>query len=214
MIMKNLLYKEFNLAIHPAFLLMLLFGVLLLIPQWPFLIALMYLFFIAIPNIFTFCKVQNDVLFSVLLPIRKKDVVMARMMSIVLLELLQILVAAVFAVLHMKLYGPGNFLLDPNYAFFGLALVMYAVFNVFFFPMFYKTTYKIAIPVVAATIAAVLFAITAELAVQAVPFLKMLNGMDHTGVQLLTLVGGIIVFVLLNISAYAISAKRFEHVDL
>ena len=212
--MKNLLYKEFGLAIHPLWFLMLLFGSLLMIPKWLFLIALMYLLWIAVPNIFVSCKAQNDILFTVMLPVRKKDVVKARVISIALLEVLQILVAAVFAVLHMKLYGSGNYLLDPNYAFFGIALVMYGVFNIIFFPMFYKTAYKIGIPATAASVAVVIFSAVIEFAVLAVPALRVLDGMEHTDIQLMTLAGGIIVFVLMNMTAYAISAKRFECVDI
>jgi ABC-2 type transport system permease protein len=212
--MRNLLCKEFGLTIHPLFFLMLLFGLLLMLPKWPFLIALMYLLWIAVPNIFALSKAQNDVLFTVTLPVRKRDVVKARVMSIVLLEILQILVAALFAVLHIKMYPPGNYLLDLNFAFFGVALIMYGIFNIVFFPMFYKTAYKYGMPSVFASIAVAIFATAIEFAIQAVPALKVLDGMDHIAIQLMTLVGGIIVFVLMNIMAYAISAKRFERVDL
>lgn len=212
--MKNLLYKEFGLAIHPLWFLMLLLGALLMIPKWLFLIALMYLLWIAVPNIFLSCKAQNDILFTVMLPVRKKDVVKARVISIVLLEVLQILATAVFAVLHMKVYGPGNFLLDPNYAFFGIAFVMYGVFNITFFPMLYKTAYKIAIPTIAASVAVLIFATLCEFAVLVLPPLRVLDGMAHVDLQLWTLVGGFTLFVLMNMAAYAISAKRFERVDL
>jgi len=212
--MKNLLYKEFRLAIHPLFYLILLCGALLLIPQWPFFIALMYLFFIAVPNIFSMGKAQNDVEFSVMLPVRKRDVVKARILSIVILELLQILVAVVFAILNMKLYRTANFLLDPNIAFFGFALIMYGVHNVFFFPMFYKTAYKIGIPVIVAVAAAVLFAFAVEFAVLYIPALGVLDGMGHIGAQLWVLGAGIVLFALLNIVAYRISVRRFERVDL
>ena len=37
--MNNLLYKEFRLGIHPSIYIFLSFGVLLLIPSWPFFIA-------------------------------------------------------------------------------------------------------------------------------------------------------------------------------
>ena len=59
--MKNLLYKEFHLLIHPLFYLVLLFGALLLIPEWVYFVAVMYFFFIALPNIFSIGKAQNDI---------------------------------------------------------------------------------------------------------------------------------------------------------
>jgi len=211
---KNLLYKEFRLSIHPLFYLTLLFGALLLIPQWPFLIALMYFFFIVVPNIFSNGKAQNDVMFSVMLPVRKRDVVKARILSIVILELLQILAAAAFAALKMLFLTTSNFLMDPNIAFFGFAFMMYAVFNAFFFPIFYKTAYRIGIPVIAGSAAAVFFAAAAELAVQAIPALRVLDGTGHTGAQASVLAAGIVIFALVNFAAYRISVRRFERVDL
>lgn len=214
--MKNLLYKEFRLAIHPLFYpLLVLFGALLMIPQWVFFLALMYFFFITAPNIFTMGKAQNDIEFSVTLPVRKRDVVKARVMSVTLIGLMQILIAAVFAVLHMAVYKTvDNFLLDPNIAFFGFSLVMYALFNVVFFPMFYKTADKVGIPIVAGIIVTLLFAAGVEFAILYIPALRILDGMGHMGAQLLVLAGGIVLFVLLNIAAYRISARRFERVDL
>ena len=214
--MKNLLYKEFRLAIHPLFYpLLVLFGALLMIPQWVFFLALMYFFFITAPNIFTMGKAQNDIEFSVTLPVRKRDVVKARVMSVTLIGLMQILIAAVFAVLHMAVYKTvDNFLLDPNIAFFGFSLVMYALFNVLFFPMFYKTGDKVGIPIVAGIIVTLLFAAGVEFAILYIPALQILDGMGHMGAQLWVLAGGIVLFVLLNIAAYRISARRFERIDL
>lgn len=212
--MKNMLYKEFRLAIHPLFYLILLFGALLLIPQWVFYLAMMYFFFILVPNIFTMGKAQNDIEFSVMLPVRKRDVVKARIMSIVLLEVLQIAVAAIFGVIHMQIYSVKNFLMDPNFAFFGFTFMMYAVFNAVFFPMFYKTAYKIGIPTIVANIAALLFATAVEFGVLCIPALKELDGMWNVGAQIWVLIGGIVVFVLVNMAAYRISARLFERVDL
>lgn len=213
--MKNLLYKELRLAIHPLFYpLLILCGALLMIPKWIFFMALMYFFFITVPNIFSMGKAHNDIEFSVTLPVRKRDVVKARVLSMVFLGLLQILVAAVFAVLNMTIYRVENYLLDPNFAFFGFALVIYALFNVIFFPMFYKTAYKIGIPSVVGIIAVLLFATGVEFAVIYIPALRVLDGMGHIGAQLWVLAGGIVLFVLLNILAYRISARRFERIDL
>lgn len=212
--MKNLLYKEFRLAIHPLFYLILLCGALLLIPKWIFFLALMYFFFIALPNIFSMGKSDNDIVFSVMLPVRKRDVVKSRILSIVIIELAQLLVAAICAVLNRALYHTENYLLDPNFAFFGFAFIMYAVFNIVFFPMFYKTAYKIGAPTIFANVAAILFATGVEFGVLYIPALRALDGMGHIGAQLWVLALGIVLFVLLNIVAYKISARRFERIDL
>jgi len=212
--MKGLLIKEFRLVIHPLFYLLLLCGGLLMIPQWPYLIALMYLFFIAVPNIFSNSKAQNDIGFSVLLPVRRKDIVKARVMSVAALELMQIAVAAVFGALNLAIYPAGNFLMEPNPAFFGFAFAMYGVFNVVFFPMFYKTAYKMGIPLIIAITAAMVFAMAAETLVLLVPALRVLDGRIVNGAQLAVLAGGIILSALLSIVACRSSAKRFARIDL
>lgn len=212
--MLHLLYKEFRLSIHPLFFLILLCGTLLLIPQWVFFVAMMYILFIAVPNIFITGKAQNDLVFSVMLPVRKRDVVKSRILSIAILQILQILVAVPFAILNIKLYQAENFLLDPNFSFFGFVFAMYAVHNVVFFPLFYKTGYKIGIPSMAGIAAAVLFATTVEFSILFVPALKVLDGFGHLAPQLWLLSAGILFFVIINMVAYRISARRFTNIDL
>ncbi len=137
--MKNLLYKEFRLAINPLFYLVPLFGALLLIPSWVYFVALSYVFYITISNIFATCKSQNDIGFSVMLPVRKRDIVKARVISIGVIELIHFLVAVIFGIINFKMYKGQNQLMDPNAAFFGFVLMMYGLFNLIFFPMYYKT---------------------------------------------------------------------------
>jgi ABC-2 type transport system permease protein len=213
--MKNLLYKEFHLAINPLFYLTLLFGALLLIPNWVYFLAVMYFFFIAFPNIFTIGKANNDIGFSTMLPVKRSDIVKARMLSVIILELLQIVVAAIFAVINIAIYPAGNYLfMDTNAAYIGFVFIIYAIFNVIFFPMFYKTAYKIGFPVILANIAAVAFATGIELLNVFVPWFRIFDGRGNLIAHLSVLAGGIIVFVLLNIAALRMSVKRFDNVNL
>ena len=212
--MKNLLYKEFNLSIHPAFFLMPAFGALLLIPQWPYFIALMYFFFISVPNIFNMNKAQNDLGFSATLPIRRADIVKARVISIIILELLQILVTAIFAFINMKLYTTENFLLDPNVAFIGFSFMMFGIFNIIYLPMFYKTADKIGWPLIIAFTAAFLFVTAVEGVILLVPSARILDGSAHLPAQFITLGIGIATFFLLSSAANQLSIKRFEKINL
>lgn len=215
--MSNLLYKEFRLAIHPLFFLILLSSALLLIPQWVYFVAMMYLFFIAIPNIFTDAKAKNDIGFTVMLPIRKRDVVKARVLSITILELLQIGLAAVFVTINMALYPNGNFMIDANIAYLGCVFVMYGIFNAVFFPMFYKNAYKIGWPLLAALTASILFATAIETLVLSMPAAAhILDGISGEALlrQLPVIAAGIVLFALLTVLAYKKSAKNFEKVDL
>ncbi len=215
--MRNLLYKEFRLVINPAYFFILLFSALLLIPQWVYFVAMMYFLFIAVPNIFANAKAVNDIGFTVMLPIRKRDVVKARVLSIAMFELLQIASAAVFATLNMALYPNGNFMIDANIAYLGCVFVMYGIFNAIFFPMFYRSAYKIARPILFALTASMLFAAVIETLVLSMPAAAyILDGISGEALlrQLPVMAIGIVFFALLTVLAYNKSAKNFEEVDL
>jgi len=215
--MNNLLNKELRLVIHPLYYLTALFGALILIPNWVYFVALMYVLFIAFPNIFMNAKAQNDTGFSVLMPVRKRDVVKARVMSMSILEILQVLVAALFVAIGASINPKGNFLIDANLAFLGCALVMYGLFNLFFFPMFYKTGHKVGLPLLVSLSIAFVFSSIIEVLVVMVPAVaKVLDGNTPSAMisQIPVLAAGAALFVGLTWLAYRLAAKNFEKIDL
>ena len=215
--MNNLLYKEFRLVIHPFFYLTTLFAALILIPYWVYFVALMYLLFIAVPNILMNVKAQNDTGFTVLLPVRKSDVVKARVVSIAVLEIVQIAVAAIFVAISVSINPKGNFLIDANLAYLGLGLVLYGFFNLAFFPLFYKTAHKVGFPLGVGLTVFTLLAGIIEVLILLVPTVaNVLDGVTSSALlrQVPVLAAGIVLFVGLTWLAYLLSAKNFEAVDL
>ena len=213
--MKALLYKEYKLVVNPLFYLVPLLSALVLVPQWLYFIALLYFCFMSAPNLFTLSKTYNEVFFSASQPVRRRDIVKARVLSLVSLELLQILAAAVCVVIKLTVWTTPNYLfMDGNLAFLGLSFVMFGIFNIVLLPMFYKTAYKIGMPVIVATIAAVLFAAGVELSIVYLSILDFADGMQTTAAHVITLLAGIAVFIGLNVATYRISASRFEKIDL
>ncbi|NLI54840.1 MAG: hypothetical protein GX417_11080 [Clostridiales bacterium] len=215
--MKNLLNKEFRLVISPLYFLVTLFGALVLIPQWVFFIAPMYLLFVALPNIIQFSKTQKDMEFTMLLPVRKSDAVRARILAFALLQTAQVLVVAIFAALNITLYHTPNFFIDPNVAYIGCVFAMFGLFNVVFFPMVYKTAYRLAAPLIVALTLAFLFATGIELLVVTVPAAtRVLDGISRDALigQIPVLLCGIAAFVLLTWASMRASIKRFEQVNL
>ena len=105
--MKDLIYKEYKLGWHPAMFLFLLFGTFLLFPDWPFFIAFGYLF-IAFNSKFLVDRANHDVLFAASLPVRKKDIVLAKVCFMAFIELLQVIAAIPFAILHNRIYLESN----------------------------------------------------------------------------------------------------------
>jgi len=215
--MKNLIYKEFKLAMHPTNYLFLLMAFMLLIPNYPYYVAFFYQT-LAIFFIFIGGQANNDVYFTTLLPVPKKDTVKARFAVIVIMELAQIGVSIPFAILRNNLNPLENQAgIEANVALFGLVFFMYAIFNIVFFPMFYKTAFKLGVPYVFACVAMFTFVGVAETAVHLIPVLNTtLDTLDPSYLpqQLAVLLFGILIFSLVTTFAYLKSAARFEKIDL
>ena len=213
----NLIYKDFKLSIHPFFLLLpLLTGALMLIPGWLYLFVFMYFSFITVPNILANYKTNNDLMLSTLMPVVRKDIVLSRILSMIILEFLHILVAIFFAYMNFKLYDNTWFIfILPNMAYFGIAFIMYGIFNVVLFPLYFRTGYYYGF----ATSVAVFFMVAFSGVVEYLAlknewvheFFRGSHGMIwHLGLLII----GILLFILLNVVAYIISKKRFEKADL
>lgn len=210
--MRALFYKQFKLVCHPMTLLFPLFGVMLLIPSYPYTVAFFYvtlgIFFMMLNG-----REQRDMDFSALLPIRKRDTVKVTILFTVLVELFSMLFAIPFALIsarhnHLGTNAAG---IDANIALFGMAFLLFAVFNFVFFTAFYRTGYKVGTAFIKAGIA-MFFVVLCDVILPHVPGLAWLDEAYGTG-QLLFLLSGAVVFAAATVGAYRISAKRYEKVD-
>jgi hypothetical protein len=217
--MKNLLIKEWRLARHPTIFIFLFLGMMLLIPNYPYFVAFIYtclsIFFIFLQG-----RENKDILFTVSLPVRKRAVVQARFWFIAMIEAAELLVAVPFAVIGARINpgASGNEVgIEANVAFFGLVIVMFALFNLIFLPLVYKTAYKLGAALIWAGLAVTLFIFGVEGAVRFVPALNRM--LDTTDLvlqvrQLPILAGGILIYILAMLLAYRLSVRRFDRVDL
>jgi ABC-2 type transport system permease protein len=217
--MNNLVMKDLKLAINPWFLaLPFMTGALMLIPGWIYLIVIQYFFWISMPNIFGQFKAQNDLIFTTTMPVSRKDMVKARVIVIVILELLHIVVAMIFGLFTIHLYpNIVYYFFAPHMGFWGLCFVMLAIFNIVFFPIYYKTAYKFGTAVTAAIMATLLFSIGVQwLGIQNSFVFNTFNGTgaDNTTMQLFILLGGMVIFTVFTIVACKIAMNRFEKVDI
>jgi ABC-2 family transporter protein len=217
--MKTLLFKEFKLATHPTIYIFLAIGLLLLIPSYIYYAAFIYTC-LSVFFLFLAARENKDVLFTVSLPIRKRDAVRARCLMVAIVELAQTLVAVPFAIIGIRINpnSAGNLAgIEANMAFFGLVLIMFAIFNAIFLPEFYKTATKVGGPLIISSIALAIYVTVAEVAVQKVPYLKA--HLDTTSpamaiYQLPVLILGMAIFALSLWLTYKKSAANFEKVDL
>ncbi|MDQ0230909.1 ABC-2 transporter permease [Metabacillus malikii] len=217
--MYNLVVKDIKLAVPPFFFLFpFLFGALMLIPGWIYFIVLLYFCWITIPNVFNQFKAQNDLMFTSVMPVTKRDMVKARVTVIVGFELLHIVIAAIFGSISMIIYpNLTYYFYPPNMGFWGLNLIMLAIFNLIFIPMYYKTAYKFGWALFNAVTAAMLFAgISQWLGIQNSVVNGIFYGTDAQQVttQIFILIAGILIFAAFSIIAYRLAVKRFTRVEI
>ena len=109
--MKALIYKELKLAMHPiCYVFIVAFPFMILIPSYPIAIGFIYVL-TCYPILFLGAnkgQQSNDLLYSTLLPVRKKDIVLARIFTVILMQLGFILVMSALYPLAMIFNGMMN----------------------------------------------------------------------------------------------------------
>lgn len=214
--MKTLLYKQLRLACHPMTPVFCLSGIMLLIPNYPYSVAF---FYVTLGLFFTFLNMreQKDIYYSALLPLRKRDTVRAALAFTVLVELLSVVITALFCLLSAKLQpGKDNAVgMDANLMLLGAGFVLYGVFNLVFFVCLYRSGYKVGAAYLKANLALWPMMLLAE-ALPHFPSLMWLNRVDTQANlrQIPILLFGIAMFAVLTILAYRRSAGLYERVDL
>lgn len=213
--MFNLLYKEFRLAAHPNLFIFTLLGALVIVPAYPY--GMVFIFGCLGPYIsFMYGRETNDIYYTSLLPVKKVDIVKAKVMVFIVAQITQLLISLPFAILRVYLLPDGNPAgIEANVAYYGFGFIIYSIFNIIFLTEFFKTAYKVGKSFLLAIIPAVIGVVAMEVIVHFPNFhwLDSVKGNDIVK-QLPILAIGIITYGLGMYATYLISAKRFEKVDL
>lgn len=215
--MKNMLKKEFLLALHPTAPLFLALSAMLLIPNYPYYVVF---FYNALAVFFTCLlgRENNDVFYSLTLPIPKRDIVKGRFAFVILLQLAQLVIAIPFALLRGQMPLPGNQVgMDANLALFGLSLILMGLFNLVFFVIYYKDINKVGTAFAWGSTVVFVYICIAEAAAHILPFFRdVLDTKDpqNLGAKLAVLAIGAIVYLLLTLFACQKSVHTFEMQDL
>ncbi len=215
--MPKLLKKEFVLFTHPTSWMFLAFGAMMLIPGYPMYVPLFW----TTLGLFYAClsaRENNDLYYTLLLPVRKRDAVRARGLYFALMELLQMLACVPFAILRYVLkIGPNSAGMDVNLALFGLGLILMGLFNLLFLPRLYKNPAVIGKPFLIVTVLVFVYILAAEVCCFVVPFFRdVLDTPDpqHLGAKLAVFALGAALFVLLSWLGVRKAEEIFEKVDL
>lgn len=217
--MSALLKKEMRLGASILTYLFLAFFLMTLLPGYPILCGA---FFITLGMFQSYqsAREANDIVYSALLPVAKRDVVKGKFLFSICIELTGFLGMAILTLVRMTALADAavyraNALMNANPFFLGMALVIFGLFNLIFIAGFFKTAYKFARPFVSYIIVCFLV-ITFSEALHHVPGLGALNafGFEHLVLQLMLLLGGAAAYALLTVCAYRLSCARFEKIDL
>lgn len=213
----SLIKKEFILTAHPMTYVMAFFGAMLLIPSYPYYICF---FYATLGIFFDFMNAREnkDYYYMSVLPVSKRDIVRAKSIFVVIIELVSIAFAVPFAFITNNINPNGGNLagIDANVAFFGLSFIMYAIFNVVFITTFFKSAYKAGKSYLFSCIAMGLFIIAAESSTYVPMIGSYLDTTDITMQikQLPILAAGIAIYIITYFITVKKATANFEKVDL
>ena len=227
--MKALLYKEFKLAMHPiCYIFIAAFPFMILIPSYPLAIGFIYVL-TCYPILFLGAnkgQQSNDLLFSTLLPVRKKDIVLARIITVISMQVAFMVVMSCLYPLAYMWFGNGVYdetagkVVDLSVGFglrsyvlvLGIAFVGFALADLIFFPIYYKHGKSI----VASTLFTILgFVVYLGVTTIAVPYIIGIEACNSIPlwIQFIALVVAIGLSALIHFFVYKIGAKCLEKVD-
>ena len=230
--MKALLYKELKLAMHPiCYVFIALFPFMILIPSYPIAIGFLYVL-TCYPILFLGAnkgQQSNDLLYSTLLPIRKKDIVKARIMTVFLMHLVFIaLTSALYPVALMinRSITASALAEDPNASpitnaglglhsyvlVLAIVIIGYAIADLIFFPIYYKNGKSIVMSTLMMILGFVLYLGIFTIGLPFIPGLEWINELPLY-VQFIILGVSIIIYIALHLVVYKVSYKRLEKVD-
>ncbi|MDY4489807.1 MAG: ABC-2 transporter permease [Candidatus Faecousia sp.] len=217
--MRNILLKEMRLSASLLSFLFIPFGLMFFLPGYPILCGVFFVT-LGIFQSFQNAREANDMVFSALLPISKRDVVKGKYLFTCAIELCGILLMTIAVVFRMTLLScaavyRSNALMNANLFALGMAFIGFGLFNLIFVGGFFKTAYRFGRPFVGYTITVFLTICIAE-ALHHFPGLGFLNafGTEHFAVQLLLLGIGAAFYLAVTVLSCKKACNHFEKIDL
>ncbi len=217
--MRNLLYKELKLATPLLTFLFLGFALMTFIPGYPILCGAFFMC-LGLFQGYLYSREADDIMYSVLLPVKKVDVVKAKYVAAVALQLIAFALCTIFTLVRMAFMSDAqvyvnNVLMAANPVFLGFLLVIFAAFNGIFIGGFFRTAYKMTKPFVTFVVVCFSIIVVAE-ALHHFPGMGWLNTLDFgsVGSQLLVLAAGMVIYVAATLISCRNSQRRFEIIDM
>lgn len=213
--MNHLLYKEFRLAAHPTLYIFLWMGALILIPSYPYTTVFIFGCFAPLITLQN-GRENHDAFYTATLPVKKSQVVKGKFFLFITTQIAQLLLTLPFTFIRITQIPLKNTVgMAPNLTYYAAGLLIFTLFNFFFFTEFYKTAHKIGKAFIKGMVPAFLVALLTEIASH-IPQIAWLNSLNKTDLrlQLPIFLFAVIFFIAGNLLAFKIAKERFEKVDL
>ena len=224
--MKALLYKEFKLAMHPiCYVFICTFPFMVLIPKYPMAVGFIYLLS-TYPILFLGAnkgRQSNDLLFSTLLPVRKKDIVLARIITVLSMQLIYILIMSALyplALFFLKLINKPDMnlglSLNGYVSILAIGIIGFGIADLVFFLNYYKNGRSILLPTLMTILGFVIYVLVFTVVIPYIPGCEWYKDIlcdRGVGIQFAFLGGALVISFLLHLLTYKVSSRRLEKVD-
>ena len=204
---------------------------MILIPSYPIAIGFIYVLS-CYPILFLGAnkgQQSNDLLYSTLLPVRKKDIVLARIITVAIMQFTYILIMSALMPLAMVLQNNINASaaegqsaqipglgLDGFVSVLGIAIIGFSIADIIFFPIYYKKGKSIVMSTLLTILGFVIYLGIFTIALPYIPGCEWYTNFlckSGLGVQFIILGVALVIYVAMHFLTYKISAKRLEKVD-
>ena len=218
--MVNLIKKELELCMHPTAFIFLSFAALVFVPNYPYEV----IFFFSCLSVFFCCMMtreNGDIAFSCALPVKKEHIPLAKMLVVIGLQCISLLLVGVIGAIKGVILPAEQYVnqtgISANIVLVGNGAILLGIFNLIFFPRYFKQPDKIGVPfVIGAIVIFLLIGVFIVLRWVTPLYSHILNGVNsvHTIAKALASLIGLLVYLLLTITSCKISMKNFAKVDV
>ena len=216
---RKLIGKEMKLAASLLSWLFISFALMALIPGYPILVGAFFVCFGIFQSVQS-GRENNDLLYTVLLPVSKTDAVKAKYRFAVLIEMISFIISFVITMIRMTVMAKAapyvtNPMMNANQAYLAYILLIFALFNWIFLCGFFKTAYKFGLPFILFIVLSFLLIIVVEV-LHHIPGLEFLNDTDTlcSTTMWIILAAGFVIYAVVTAVSCKVAMKRFERVDM
>lgn len=164
---------------------------------------------------------NGDIAFSCALPVKKEHIPFAKMLVVFGLQCIILLLVGIIGAIKGAVLPAEQYVnqagISANLVLVGNGAILLGIFNLIFFPCYFKNPDKIGVPfVIGAVVIFLLISVFIALRWATSLYSTTLNGLnsENTGAKSVALAIGIVIYAVLSAVSCKLSMKNFQRVDL